>query len=187
MTTPKSKKGLLAFYKSMPREVQAFFSDIPQLVNGGFSLDVSLAYVFFRLEKGQRLALFCGARKLHKTESSLTWKAIDTHELTRIGFRETFKTIFGYELSKQALEDIKKAESIRDDLMHGREVSEAKKREAIALGLDYAKAMNTLVAVTKKSGFKPYSGDMRGFVGRLTSLDKSTTRWILKGMGFSLD
>ncbi len=187
MILPKTKKGLLAFYNSMPREVQAFFADVPHLVSGGFSLDVSLAYIFFRLEKGQRLALFCGARKLHKTESSLTWKAIDSHELTRNGFRELFRTIFGYDLSEQASGDIKRAEAIRDDLMHGRDVSEAKKREAIALALDYARAMNNLVANTKKSGFKPYSSDLRGFVGRLASLDKATTRWILKGMGFKLD
>lgn len=187
MPPPKSKKGLIAFYNAMPSELKAFFPELPQLVNGGFSLDVSLAYVFFRLEKGQRLALFCGARKLHQTESTLTWKAIDSHELTRAGFRELFTTIFGYDLNKQASEDIKGAEAIRDDLMHGREVSEAKKREAIALALDYAKAMNTLVGVTKKSGFKPFSGDLRGFVGRLSSLDKSTTRWILKGMGFKLN
>jgi hypothetical protein len=35
-------------------------------------------------------------------------------------------------------------------------------------------------------GFKPFVGDLRGFVGRLESLDTTTSKWILKGMGFHL-
>ena len=52
------------------------------MIHSGFSLDILLAYLFFRIEQGQRQTLYCGARKPHKTESTLTWRALDTHDLT---------------------------------------------------------------------------------------------------------
>ena len=36
--------------------------------------------------------------------------------------------------------------------------------------------------VYQAAGVRPF-GDKRGFKGRAEALDKSTTRWILKGMG----
>jgi len=70
--------------------------------------------------------------------------------------------------------------------MHGKSVSDPDKRKAISLALHYAEGMNRLIAVTKNLGFRPFTGDLRGFIGALGFLDKSTTRWILKGMGFGL-
>jgi hypothetical protein len=173
-------------YYSLPDEIRAFFSDFPNLIDSAFSLDILLAYLFFRIEQGQRQTLYYGARKLHKTESSLTWEAIDAHDLTRAGFKKLFKTIYGFDLSKAATDYLTDAEKIRDRLMHGKAVTEKEKREAISKVMQYAKEMNDLIAINKSLGFKPFSGNLRGIVGRLTSLDKSTTRWILKGMGFTI-
>ena len=167
----------------MPNEVTSFFGDLGNLIDSDFSLDISIAYAFFRIEQGQRQTLYCGARKLHRTESTLTWKAIDEHDMTRAGFRELFKTIYGYAISNPAKSHSTDAEKVRDDIMHGRSPTEAKKREAITKALHYAKEMNSHIQT--KSGFKPFAGDLRGIVGRLESLDKSTTRWILKGMNFT--
>ncbi len=75
----------------MPAEVQTFFADLPALIESDFSLNIVLAYAFFRIEQGQRQTLYCGARKLHRTESTLTWKAIDLHDLTREGFQGAFQ------------------------------------------------------------------------------------------------
>jgi hypothetical protein len=70
--------------------------------------------------------------------------------------------------------------------MHGRQPDEGRQRAAICKALHYASEMNELIAVTNKLNFRPFSGDLRGIVGRLEALDPSTTRWILKGMGFGI-
>ncbi len=183
---PAQRRGLRTLHGNMPAEVQSFFGDLPALIDSSFSLDIALAYVFFRVEHGQRQTLYCGSRKLHRTESTLTWKAIGEHQLTRAGFKELFRTIYGFPVSSKANRYISDAQSVRDDLMHGRQSTERTKREGICKVLHYAKEMNTLIADTKNLGFRPFAGDLRGVVGRLEPLDKSTTRWILKGMGFTL-
>ncbi len=182
----KSRPGLKNLYSSLSADVQAFFGDFPALVDSAFSLDILLAYVFFRMEYGQRLTLYCGARKLHKTESSLTWCALDVQHITREDFRDLFSKIYGFPIDDTTSACIKDAEGIRDRLMHGRDLEESDKREAVSKALQYAERMNDLIERKKAHGLKPFSGDLRGFAGRGESLDKSTTRWILKGMGFTL-
>lgn len=185
MEIAKSRKGLRNLYNDRPAEVQKFFADFPALVDSSFPLDILLAYVFFRMEQGQHLSLYCGARKLHKTDSELTWKALDLHHLTRDGFKELFHTIYGFKIDKTTLDCIEKAENFRDKMMHGKMVQEKDEREAISRVLHYAERMNNLISSKQKAGFKPFSGNLKGFVGRLESLDQATTRWILKGMGFT--
>ena len=183
---PASRPRLRKLYDTLPPEARGFFGEVPGLLDADLSLDIVLAYVFFRVEQGQHLTLYCGARKLHKTESTLTWQALDDHHMTRDEFRSLFKTIYGFPIHKDTLDCIARAETIRDRVMHGKRVTEADKREAIARVLQYASLMNQQVSVTEAAGFKPFSKDLRGFAGRLPHLDKATTRWILKGMGFSV-
>jgi len=183
---PANRRGLQALYGRLPWDVRTLFPEIPALIDRELSLDTLLAYVFFRIELGQHRTLYCGARKLHKTESTLTWKALDGHHMTREEFRGLFRTIYGFPIDADTIDCINKAESVRDRVMHGKQVREAEKREAIARVLQYADMMNRLIGVTKGLGFRPFSGDLRGVVGRLDYLDKSTTRWILKGMGLDL-
>jgi hypothetical protein len=183
---PKSRPGLKKLYEGLSGEVKGFFFDIPALVKSNFSLDIILAYVFFRLEQGQHQALYCGARKLHKTESDLPRTPIDVQHMTRDTYCKMFENIFGFSIDDNTLNSIKKAEEIRDRLMHGKAVSEPDKRAAISRVLNYAERINVLIHNKHGCGFKPYDPDLRGFTGRLERLDKSTTRWILKGMGFSI-
>lgn len=170
----------------MPGEVQTLFSDLPALIDSNFALNIAVAYMFFKTEQAQRGTLYCGARKLHRTESELTWKAIDLHELTRKDFQQFFSIIYGFPVSTDANKNLEEAQSVRDDLMHGRQQDDPDLRKAICNVMHYAKDMNEWIAVKNGLGFKPFSGDLRGIVGRLESLDRSATRWILKGMGFDL-
>ncbi len=184
--TPGQRRGIKGLYLEMPGEVKTLFVDLPALIESSFGLNIAVAYVFFRIEQAQRGTLYCGARKLHRTESELTWKAIDLHELTRKDFQQFFKTIYGFPVSTEANKNLEDAQVVRDSLMHGRQQDEPELREAICKVMHYAKEMNEWIAVGNGLGFKPFSGDLRGIVGRLEPLDRSTTRWILKGMGFEL-
>ena len=69
------------------------------------------------------------------------------------------------------------------DVMHGKQASDALLRNAIARVLEYAEAVNAQLL----SGFalEPF-GSLKGFAGRAKKLDKRTSRFMLKGMGFGL-
>ena len=87
-------------------------------------------------------------------------------------------------IPKKLVSSIEEAESVRDDVMHGSSKSAPKKRKAIGIVLRYAEEMNEFV--DDEAGIRPFSDDLRGFKGRASSLDKKTTRWILKGMDFNV-
>jgi hypothetical protein len=181
----RSRPGLRNLFDSFDDDIRAHFSEFPGLVDSAFSLNVVLAYVFFRLEQGQRRVLYCGARELYKTDSELTWSAIDSEYLKRNEFPKYFQSIFGVPLPSDLQNIIRPAEQIRDGLMDGRDVDEPALREAISRVLHFTHAMNIFVDA-QNVGLRPFVGDLRGFVGRGHSLDKPTSRVILKGMGFQI-
>lgn len=179
----RSRKGLRRLFAGFDEDIRAYFSEFRALVDSDLSLDVLLAYVFFRLEQGQRMTLYCGARKLHKTEYQLTWNAIESQHLTREAFQKCFESIYAVPIPPAVLAIIAPAEKIRDRLMHGKDLDDAGLREAISRVLHFADAINHFLD-DQNVGFRPFVGDLRGFIGRLSSLEKSTSRLILKGMGF---
>ena len=180
-----SRPGLRRLFDRLSDDVQAFFDEFRALIDSEFSLEVVLAYVFLRLEQGQHMALYCGARKLHKTDGELTWRAIDSQHMVREAFHKYFEAIYGAPLATEVREIIGPAEKIRDRVMHGKGIDAAELREAISRTLQYADQIN-LFLDSRNVGFRPFCGDLRGFVGRLESIDKSTSRWVLKGMGFQI-
>ncbi|MHB8174035.1 MAG: hypothetical protein ACYDFU_06200 [Nitrospirota bacterium] len=182
MTYPQRIPGLKKYYNGLSNEVKHYFNDFDKLLD--FNPEIVLAYVFFRIEKGQRTTLYCAARKLHKAESTLTWAALNSHHMTRSEFKKLFEVIFGYKIDGKILDLLDPSEKARDKLMHGANVSQRELVGGIAHALQYAEEMNAFI--NQKAGFKPFNSSLRGFVGRLQSLDKPTTRWILKGMGLSV-
>jgi hypothetical protein len=108
---------------------------------------------------------------------------VSFQHLTRDGFRVRYKTVFGQSPHKATVAKIKEAEKIRDRVIHGKDVDDATLLQALLDVIDYAEAFN--MEVKKIGGFEPF-GDLRGFKGRAEPLDKSTTRWLLKGMEFPI-
>ena len=162
-------------------ERSAYFSPADRLVAAEeYPYDVSLAYMFIRLESCQRAALLFGAMKLHSVELGLTRKSIDQLDITRGNYPEYFETIYSRKIPRALRNRLQHAETVRDDLMHGRRPSEKDKRKAIVDILEYFDGFCDLIQ--EVAGFD-VSGDMRGFKGRAVPHDRKTTRWILKGMG----
>ena len=173
-------RSVVGAYNGMSDRVKNYFPHVPDLVER-FPLDVCLAYQFARVELAYNMAIYCGIVKKHRVDPKLAWAAVEDHQLTRKSFREFYETVHGGPITRAVQERIEDAETVRDKIMHGKPVTEAQKRKAIVDVLKYAEALNA--RTEKLGGVKPF-GDLRGFKGRGTSLDKSTSRWILKGMGF---
>ncbi len=178
MSAPASWRGVVKAFNEMPERIQKYFPHVPKLVED-YPLDVCLAYQFSRLELAHTMAIYCGVVKLHRVFPELVWTAVEKHHMSRPGFQELYKTVYGNIITKPVRDFIDEAETVRDKIMHGKTVTEAAKRKAVVDVLKYAKALNE--RTYQLGGLKPF-GDLRGFKGRAKALDKSTSRWILRGM-----
>ena len=145
-------------------------------------MEVCLAYVFSRLELGQNMALYCGAVKIHRVDSELSRKAVEKQHMDRDIFVKLYKTVFNLDLPNAAREDLKEAAKIRNMIMHGKTATDDQIRNAIACVLKYVEEVNK--QLHEKYQLKPFVDDLRGFSGRLKKLDRSTSRFVLMGMGF---
>ena len=87
-----------------------------------YPLDVPLAYMFSRLEQAHRMTLYCGIVKLHKADGMLVRQSLNDFDLTRKGFREMMPIVFGKK-APQCMERLKKAEEVRDKVLHGKEAT----------------------------------------------------------------
>ncbi len=182
MVYPKSRPGVLRSFGKMPEEIGEYFKHFFKLTKDNFPWDVVIVYLFSRVELAHNMTIYCGVVKCHKVNSSLARKAVETHHMTRKEFQEKFKVIFGKEVPRNVAKYIKFPEGIRDKILHGKPASEADKRKAVFELLIYAKKFNE--ALNRIAGFKPF-GSLQGFAGGSQPLNKETSRWVLKGMGFS--
>lgn len=179
--TAASYKGVINHFNESGDQIKWYFEQLPLLVKD-FPYTVCLAYAFLKTEQAQNRALYCGVVKLHGADGEVADNAINKQHLTRDGFRLLYKNVFGHALNDSTSEKIKKAERVRDRVIHGKQVSDPDMRQAIIDVIEYAKALNKDLKAA--AGFEPF-GDLRGFKGRAQSLEKSTTIWLLKGLGFT--
>ncbi|MCY3729156.1 MAG: hypothetical protein OXF97_09220 [Nitrospira sp.] len=182
MSIPGSWKGIVNRLNDSPKHVREYFPYLPGLLKD-YPLDVSISYLFGMVELAQNKSLYCGMVKLHSVDKDLARKAVDLHPIFRSDFRQFYETIFGKKPNETTFGKLKDAEAVRDLIVHGKHASESNKRRAIVCIIEFAEGFNE--DVNKIAGFQPF-GDLRGFKGRGQPLDKSTSRWILKGMGFKL-
>lgn len=182
MTTPKTYKGVLREFNTHSQAVREYFEHLPRLING-FNFDVAIAYAHSQVELGHNMLLYCGLLKLHRADRTVAGRVVEATHLTRAGFKGFFKNIFDMPIPEGTATLLENAEDVRDKIIHGKAVSEARKRQALVGVLKYAHAMN--VFVTRSAGFAPFGQDLRGFKGAGQAIDKATTRWLMKGMGFA--
>lgn len=180
MPAPSYRAVLNAHAGATP-EVQQYFDQLPDLVRD-FPWEVSLAYMFIRLETAHNMALYCGVVKLHRASTTIARNVVNAHHLTRDGFLKLFNNVFGLSIDDSIVQRIKRAEKIRDKVVHGKATTPSEMRNAVVDILEYARELNTFLH--SKVGFKPFN-QLRGFKGRAQPLDTKTTRWLMKGLGFN--
>lgn len=178
---PGSWRGVVNRYNRSPAEVQGYFDGLPGLIES-YVWEVSLGFLFIRVEKALNTMLYCGARKLHRANADVARNFVEAHRMTRKEFRRLFANVFGREIPRETTAILTEAEKVRDKVIHGKTVNDADFRRATVRVIEYAEAMNDLV--DEIAAFKPFTVDLRGFVGRGAALDKSTTKWLMKGLGF---
>ena len=182
MSVPGSWPGVRNRLTEAPSEVQRYFEPAAKLIEH-YSLEVALSYLFARVEKAHLMSLYCGVVKLHRVDSALAATAVEKFENRRDEFRRLFEDIFGKKIPSSVVEKIERAQKVRDNVLHGKTVEQSDYRMAIVSIIEYATEFNMICF--KLGGFRPF-GSLQGFKGAAASMDKSTSRWVLKGVGLPL-
>jgi hypothetical protein len=179
---PRSWKGVRNAFQAAPDQVSSYYESLPSLLEE-YVWEVSVAYAFLKIEKTHNYILYAGVRKIHRAEATVASKLIDSHHLTRRGFETLFENIFGVPIPREINSILKEAEKVRDKVIHGKSVNAKDQRKALMLILKYSIDIEEFIQ--GHAGFSPFSSDRRGLTGRGESLDKSTTTWLMRGLGFA--
>lgn len=184
MSVPSTYKGVISRFKKAPPEIRKNFPSFINLIKSHDDWNVSVSYIFTRVEYIKHLTIYRGIVKLHRGEANFTWKVVDSEHMSRKRFIDLFEIVFGKPIKKSLLEKLQSAEKLRDKVVHGKSCDGQEIRKALVDIIEFAEGFNEFVY--SLAGFLPFTDDMRGFKGRTKPLEKSTTRWVLKGMGFSI-
>lgn len=183
MANVPSYIALQKLYDSKSDDIKTYFCYLPKLITNDLPYEIAIAYMFLKIEQAQNRALYGGVVKVHRCDAEFARRVMNFQHLTRDGFKELYKNVFGQALPKATADLMADAESSRDKVIHGKNVNDSELRGAIADVLDYAEAFNS--EVNNVAGFKPL-GNMKGFKGRAEPLDKRTSKWLMRGLGFGV-
>ncbi len=175
----KNYRAVIQKYDEAPQQIREYFPDFVELVSH-YNWEIPISYVFSRVERAKRNTIYCGIVKLHWCNSRLTRKLLNEDHMSRGRFLELFKIVFGCRVPDDIIAKLKIGEHIRDKMAHGMKWKEAEARLGLVNVIDFAGDFNDFV--DGQAGFRPF-GDLRGFKGRGQPLERTTTRWVLKGMG----
>ena len=118
--------------------------------------------------------------RIHECASSMVDRELQKQHFTADKYKSVFKNVFSESIPKSAIENLNKAQEIRNELIHGKETTDPKRREPFYYAIEYMKAVGAFVK--DKSGKNPY-GDLRGLAGKKKLLPAKSTIWMLKGFG----
>ena len=182
MTTPATYKGLTRKRGGCSASVGDYYRNFDSLVTD-YPYEIAIAYCFLKLEQAYNRTLYGGVRKVRKVHTDIARSILDRQHLTREGFLILYKATFDKPISESVQRKIKYSEKIRDRITHGKTVQDKESRECLSDLLDFSEGLEKEVQAC--AGFSPF-GDMRGVTGRAESLDRSTSRLVMKGLGFAL-
>lgn len=103
-------------------------------------------HTFFSGVSRLRTELCIGVWSRFTAENGIFSRVMNYQHLTRDGFKDIFKNVFGSPLSKETIEKLEEAKKTRDRVIHGKSVPDNELREAIANVLEYAELLNKLIA-----------------------------------------
>ena len=81
----KSYKGVIRQYNEAPQQVQDYFPDFVELVES-YNWEISISYVFSRVELAKRNTIYCGIVKLHWCDAVLTRKLVNEDHMRAVAF-----------------------------------------------------------------------------------------------------
>ena len=178
---PGNWQGVVNRLNDSTDEIKGYFDPVPELIEC-YRWEVSISYLFTRVEQAHNHLLRGAAVKLHRVNGSTANRFVDRQHMTRKEFSRLYKNVVGDAISARSAKILSEAEKIRDRVVHGKDVAEKDKRTAIVYIVEYAEMINE--KLQEKANFSPFKADQRGFAGSQRTLPDATSSWVMKGFGF---
>lgn len=182
MALSASKTQLIDRFNAASKRVQEHFKHLPALTQD-FPVSVAVSYAFDRVAVAHNTTIVAGLVKKYRLNKDVAREIADFQRGSWDEFHYEYQTVFGSVIPDEISDQFAAAEMKRDHLLSGKRVSSTEQGAAVELLLAYADTLDAFVA--KDAKLHPFS-DLTGVKSRSTPLDKTTSRWILKGMGFPL-
>ena len=119
MDVPGSRPGVRNRLSRSPEEIQWYFDPAAKLIHD-YPWEVSLAYLFARLERAHIMTLYCGVVKLHKVDSELAGMATDRFENRPADFRTLYENVLGSKFPQALTNKLEHAQAVRNRVLHGK-------------------------------------------------------------------
>lgn len=188
MEAPRRIDEVVAAFDAAPTAVRAFLPDLPRLVTDDalqHGLSAAVAYAFHRLEVAHRRALHLGLVRIHGVPAALAREATQREHLSRGHFHRLLHEVMRAPLPAEPRQHYDVAVGVRDDLLHGKDVSDDALRKALLALVGYAIELERF-CVESRAGASPFAttpdeqGPRSG-----QALTNDTARFVLRGMGFA--
>lgn len=167
-------------FNTLSAEVKTYFVHTPKLIDS-FPPDVCLAYLFSGIRAVHRRAFYLGIVRKYNTDRDLTFELVDLRTFQLSEFSHEFEKVFGHHFATETIEHLEQVQRTRNKSLHGQSVKPQETLQAVLDILEYAEALNN--DLKDLIGKTPFKG-LEGAAGRIKPLNRETSMWILKGMGF---
>ncbi len=161
----------------------SFFELVQKPTNPKITWDMTIAYLFMKVEQAHRMTLYALIVRKHKVARYIAAEIIDECFLSRDEFPKLYKELAGENFCKDITKYYDNAVNVRNAIMHGKgifydkTISDQVKRDAVVSILEYANLFNKQteeIVISKqpnvKFDCKPF-GRMQGFSGGTRTLD----------------
>ena len=179
---PRGFERIEAKYCGLPPNVKNHLAIFPKIVatDDKDTLTVLAAYLFMKIEAGQRRIIYVGVIKKRNTNRAVARTILTHFWMDRSQFKEKYLALSGRNIDDEIIELGDAITPIRNGLIHGKIVDDSKKVKAIKDALDYIKLLNAQTFIDFE--FQPFS-DLTGFNGRRITNDDATSRQTLVNLG----
>ena len=160
---PGNWQGVMNRIDDSSDEIKGYFDPVSELIEH-YRWEVSIGYMFTRVEQAHNHLLHGAAVKIHGVNGSTANRFVDGQHITRKEFSRLYKNVVGGAMPTRSVKLLSEAEKIRDRVVHGKRVAEKDQGTAIIYILEYAEMINT--ELQEKANFSPFKADQRGYAGR---------------------
>lgn len=182
MALSATKQHVIDVFNASSKRTQEYFRHVPNLIEQ-FVPEVAVGYVFDRTAAAHNGVIVAGLVVKHKAHRDVAREIAVFQECAWEEFHYEYQTVFGNVIPEAISQQYIYANEKRRALLAGKRVSSKDQCEVIEVILQYADTLDEFVA--KNSRLHPFS-DLSKAKPRGNALDKESTRWVLKGMGFPM-
>ncbi|NNE36590.1 MAG: hypothetical protein HKN13_15255 [Rhodothermales bacterium] len=182
MALSAAKQAVVDAYNEATARTKEHFRHVPSLIEQ-YKPEVAVGYVFDCASAAHNATIVAGLVTKHKAHRAVAREVAVFQECAWDEFHYEYQTVFGSVIPEAVSILFGEANELRRALLSGKRVSSKDQCGLIIQMLQYADALDEFVYADAR--IHPFA-DLSSAKPRGSSLDKSSTRWVLKGMGFPI-